>query len=81
MVLYADSAVRSEDRTKVKILIGPTMRCDAPSCDQKAGYLFRAGKGPISAYCDYHAREEAATLGAKLPDTAEKVLRMGSAGV
>ena len=78
MILSAKSAARSQDRTKIKILIGPTMRCDAAGCDRKAAYLFRTGNGPILAYCNHHANESAGRLGARLPESAEKVLRMAT---
>ena len=66
------------ERPEVKTLKGPNIACEIPSCENGASYLFRTGKGPISALCRYHAQESASRQGIDLPDqTAEKVLQAG----
>ena len=66
-----------ENPTKIKLLNGLTIICEHADCEQPAGYLFRTGGGPISAYCREHAREKAARLDVALPEPVEKALSAG----
>jgi len=66
-----------EHPTKIKLLNGLTIMCEHQGCESPAGYLFRVGSGPISAYCREHAREKAARLDVALPDPVEKALVSG----
>ena len=75
MVLQARAA--TQHRTKVKILNGPTMHCDADNCQRRAAYLFRTGDGPIQALCEVHASESAVRMGVRLPQSTVSVLRTG----
>jgi len=59
------------------LLNGLTIMCEHQGCEQPAGYLFRTGRGPISAYCRDHGREKAARLGVPLPESIEKALAAG----
>jgi len=68
----------TQHRTKIKILNGPSINCDAEDCSNKATYLFRTGDGPIMALCDGHASESASRIGVPLPESMVRVLRMGS---
>jgi hypothetical protein len=63
------SRVVAESKTNVKIL-GPTslIRCDHMNCVVLARFLFRAGAGRISAYCEYHAKDAAELAGVPLPN-------------
>jgi hypothetical protein len=63
-----------EHLTKIKLLNGLTIMCEHQGCDKPAGYLFRTGGGPISAYCRDHAREKASRLDVSLPEPVEKAL-------
>jgi hypothetical protein len=69
-------AVR-EHPTKVKVLNGLTMFCEHPGCEDPAGFLFRTGGGPISAYCRDHAQERAPRVGVTLPEPVGKALTTG----
>jgi hypothetical protein len=69
-------AVR-EHPTKVKVLNGLTIFCEQPGCEKPAGFLFRTGGGPISAYCREHAQEKAPRVGVTLPEPFEKALTTG----
>jgi len=69
--------VSRRERPQVKALNGVTMMCEAPGCGRSASYIFRAGRGPITVYCDYHASETATRQGIELPESCEKVLRAG----
>ena len=69
-------AVR-EHTTKVKVLNGLTIFCEHRGCEHPAGFLFRTGGGPISAYCLEHAREKAPRVGVTLPESFEKALASG----
>jgi hypothetical protein len=69
-------AVR-EHSTKVKVLNGLTIFCEHQGCESPAGYLFRTGGGPISAYCRAHAQEKAARTGVILPERVEKAIAAG----
>jgi hypothetical protein len=62
-------------RTRIKILNGPAMGCDAEGCHAKAAYLFREEDGPIAAYCDFHADESACRAGIPLPTSKNTILR------
>jgi hypothetical protein len=66
-----------EHPTKIKVLNGLTIFCEHPGCESPAGYLFRTGGGPISAYCREHSQENAARLGVTLPDSVHKTLAAG----
>jgi hypothetical protein len=72
----ASFAIR-EHPTKIKMLNGLTIMCEHQGCDQPAGYLFRTGGGPISAYCRTHAQERAQRLDVSLPEPVEKTLTAG----
>lgn len=65
------------DRPQVKALNGLTIICEMQGCDQPAGFLFRTGRGPITAFCERHASESAKRQGIRLPEPREKVLRAG----
>lgn len=69
-------AARAEG-PQVKTLNGLNMVCEVHGCGRPAGFLFRTGRGPISALCDYHAAESALRQGIELPEHCEKVLRAG----
>jgi hypothetical protein len=69
-------AVR-EHPTKVKVLNGLTIMCEHQGCEKPAGYLFRTGSGPISAYCRDHADEKASCLSVTLPESVQKALSAG----
>jgi len=69
-------AVR-EHPTKVKVLNGLTIFCEHAGCEKPAGFLFRTGAGPISAYCREHAQEKAPRAGVTLPEPFEKALTTG----
>jgi len=73
----ASSYAVREHPTKVKLLNGLTIMCEHQGCETPAGYLFRTGNGPISAYCTDHAQKKAALLGVKLPESVEKALTAG----
>ncbi len=62
-------------RTRIKILNGPAMICDAEGCHAKAAYLFREEDGPIAAYCEVHADESACKAGIPLPTSKITILR------
>ncbi len=62
-------------RTRIKILNGPAMSCDAEGCHAKAAYLFREEDGPIAAFCDVHADESASKAGIPLPTSKITILR------
>jgi len=62
-------------RTRIKILNGPAVICDADGCHAKADYLFREEDGPIVAFCDAHARESALKAGISLPKPKAAILR------
>jgi len=62
-------------RTRIKILNGPAMSCDAEGCYAKAAYLFREEDGPIAAFCDVHADESASRAGIPLPTSKITILR------
>ena len=52
------------------------MSCERQDCGNRAHFLFRTGKGPITAYCDAHAEKEARRFGLALPeDVMESLLR------
>lgn len=72
--MHADSR---RDLPQIKALNGLTMMCEVQGCRQPAGYLFRTGGGPISAFCESHATESALRQGVPLPEPREKVLRAG----
>jgi len=68
MTSLAAAARHSEQRrTRVKILNGPTMSCDAEGCPATAAFLFREEDGPITAFCRHHAGETALRAGVALP--------------
>jgi len=67
-------------RTRIKILNGPTMICDADGCHAKASYLFREEDGPIAAYCAVHADQSACRAGIPLPTSKITILRAIPAG-
>ena len=71
------AAARSieQRRTRIKILNGPAMSCDAEGCHAKAAYLFREEDGPIAAFCDVHADESASRAGIPLPTSKITILR------
>lgn len=75
--MATSSFVVREHPTKVKVLNGLTIMCEHQGCEMAAGYLFRTGSGPISAYCRDHAREKAVHLSVVLPDTVRKALSAG----
>jgi len=62
-------------RTRIKILNGPAMSCDAEGCQARAAYLFREEDGPIAAFCDVHADESASRAGIPLPTPKITILR------
>lgn len=62
-------------RTRIKILNGPAMICDAEGCYAKAAYLFREEDGPIAAFCGIHADESASRAGIPLPTSKITILR------
>ncbi len=62
-------------RTRIKILNGPAMSCDAEGCHAKAAYLFREEDGPIAAFCEVHADESASRAGIPLPTSKITILR------
>jgi hypothetical protein len=60
----------------VKVLNESVIFCDRQNCGNRAHFLFRSGRGPITAYCDAHAEGEAARIGVTLPeDVMETLLR------
>jgi len=65
------------ERPQVKALNGLTIMCEVQSCGRPAEYLFRTGRGPISAFCERHAEESADRYGVELPEPRERVLRAG----
>lgn len=65
------------DHVQVKTLNGLTIPCEIQGCGHSAAYLFRTGRGPISAFCEYHAEESAVRHGIELPEPRERVLRAG----
>jgi hypothetical protein len=68
MIRQAAVADRVEQRrTRIKILNGPAMICDAAGCHAKAAYLFRVEDGPIQAFCGVHGNESATEAGVRLP--------------
>lgn len=71
------AAARSieQRRTRIKILNGPAMNCDAEGCHAKAAYLFREEDGPIAAFCEVHADESASRAGIPLPTSKITILR------
>jgi hypothetical protein len=71
------AAARSieQRRTRIKILNGPAMSCDAEGCHAKAAYLFREEDGPITAFCEVHADESASRAGIPLPTSKITILR------
>ena len=76
MMRQAAVADRVEQRrTRIKILNGPAMICDAEGCYAKAAYLFREEDGPISALCGIHAHESASRAGIPLPTSKITILR------
>lgn len=76
MMLQAATARQVEQRrTRIKILNGPAMSCDAEGCHAKAAYLFREEDGPIAAFCDVHADESASRAGIPLPTSKITILR------
>jgi hypothetical protein len=76
MMRQAAVADRVEQRrTRIKILNGPTMICDAEGCYAKAAYLFREEDGPIAAFCGTHAHESASRAGIPLPTSKITILR------
>ncbi|MGO9228345.1 MAG: hypothetical protein ACLQKA_03905 [Bryobacteraceae bacterium] len=76
MMRQAAVAARVEQRrTRIKILNGPTMICDAEGCHGKAAYLFREEDGPIAAYCKVHGDESASRAGIPLPTSKITILR------
>lgn len=76
MMLQAAAARPVEQRrTRIKILNGPAMSCDAEGCHKKAAYLFREEDGPIAAFCDVHADESASKAGIPLPTSKITILR------
>ena len=66
-----------EHPTKVKVLNGLTIFCENAGCERPAGFLFRTGGGPISAFCPDHAKERAIRVGVTLPEPFEKALTTG----
>jgi hypothetical protein len=66
-----------EHPTKVKVLNGLTIICEHHGCESPAGYLFRTGGGPISAYCREHSLDKAARIGVALPEPVEKAIAAG----
>jgi len=76
MMLQAAAARPVEQRrTRIKILNGPAMFCDAEGCHAKAAYLFREEDGPIAAFCNVHADESASRAGIPLPTSKITILR------
>jgi len=76
MMLQAAAARPVEQRrTRIKILNGPAMSCDAEGCHAKAAYLFREEDGPFAAFCDFHADESASRAGIPLPTSKIAILR------
>ena len=65
------------DRPQVKSLNGLNIPCEIQGCGRPAGFLFRTGRGPISALCEFHAQESATRQGIEMPEDCEKVLRAG----
>ena len=62
-------------RTRIKILNGPAMMCDAEGCHAKAAYLFREEDRPVAAFCDVHADESASRAGIPLQTSKITILR------
>jgi hypothetical protein len=54
-------------QAQVKILGGGTVFCQKDRCEEPATRLFRTDHGPVTAYCESHARAEADRIGIKLP--------------
>jgi len=52
---------------QVKILRDDTVFCQKDRCQEPATRLFRAAHGPVTAYCESHARAEADRIGIMLP--------------
>jgi hypothetical protein len=75
MMRQAAVAQVEQRRTRIKILNGPAMSCDAEGCHVKAAYLFREEDGPIEALCEVHADESASRAGIPLPTSKITILR------
>lgn len=60
------------ERPQVKTLKGLNIVCEANGCGKTAGFLFRTGRGPISAWCQDHAQEAAARQGVELPENCDE---------
>ena len=56
------------NRPRVKFLGSPSVVCEDRFCERTAAFLFRSDKGPITAYCEVHARQLAALFRVELPD-------------
>jgi hypothetical protein len=65
--------------TDVKVLNESVIFCDRQECGNRAHFLFRSGRGPITAYCDTHAEREAVRLGVPLPEDIMETLVRGDA--
>ena len=72
--LAAAARHSGQRRTRVKILNGPAMGCDAEGCHATAAYLFREEDGPITAFCRVHAGETALRAGVALPTSKIAIL-------
>jgi hypothetical protein len=64
---------------EVKVLSESAIPCDRQNCDNRAHFLFRSGRGPITAYCDTHAEREAVRFGVALPEDIMETLMRGDA--
>jgi hypothetical protein len=59
----------------IRFLGSPGIKCEIRSCVAFAGYLFRAGNGPVAAYCETHAHKQAAQWDVTLPEPLTKALQ------
>ena len=64
---------------EVKVLSESVFPCDRKECGNHAHFLFRSGRGPITAYCDTHAERESVRLGVALPEDIMESLVRGDA--
>lgn len=61
-------------QTRIRLLGSRSVMCHHNGCEQPASFLFRIDAGPIKAYCNVHANQQAARLGLSLPEPPMKVL-------
>jgi len=69
-----DISESARAETKIKILRGVSIFCQAIGCSREATHIFRTGTGPIAAYCELHSEVEADRIGLDLPMDKDRLL-------